>query len=160
MSIKSLKCQPICPFLLVKVEQHFLLQFILPVINCYGVIMPIQTMDQGLKRKLQKRSKSCTLKRMWSKSCLLRTYLNWWLIQMPEIGCGLPWFLAQHHSLWVDKAECINDHLPLDALNWIYHYSYSPLIQSFKALQRIKGYKKRLLIEWSEKNYKHQLFSW
>lgn len=49
MCIKSPKCQTIGPFLLVKIKQHLLLKFIFPVIDGYGIIMPVQPMDQSLK---------------------------------------------------------------------------------------------------------------
>lgn len=56
MGIKWLEHQPISQFLLLtKAKQHFLLKFIPPEIHSYGVIMPVQPMDQSLKRKFTER---------------------------------------------------------------------------------------------------------
>jgi len=46
----DLKCQTISPFLLVKIKQCLLLKFNLPVIHGYGIVKPVQPMDQCLKR--------------------------------------------------------------------------------------------------------------
>lgn len=48
MAVEPPKSQSICPFLLVEVKQHLLLKFVFPVIDGYGVVMSIQTMDQRL----------------------------------------------------------------------------------------------------------------
>lgn len=50
MCVKTMKCQAVSPFLLVEIKQHLLLKFILSVINSYGIIMPVQSMDQCLKK--------------------------------------------------------------------------------------------------------------
>jgi len=33
-----------------------------------------------------------------------------------DVGCGLAWFLAEHESLRVDQAECVNDDFALYGL--------------------------------------------
>ena len=48
MSIKSLKGETICPFSFVQIEQHFLFQLILSIIDGNWIIMSVQSMNQGL----------------------------------------------------------------------------------------------------------------
>lgn len=50
------KCQTISPFLLVEIKQHLLFKFIFPVVNGYGVVMPVQSMDQCLNSGNKDRS--------------------------------------------------------------------------------------------------------
>lgn len=49
VGVKPLEGQTICPFLFVKIQEHLLLKFVLPVIYGYGVIMPVQSMNQSLE---------------------------------------------------------------------------------------------------------------
>lgn len=143
MCIKTSKCQTISPFFLVKIKQHLLLKFILPVIDGYGVIMPIQPMNQCLKRAIKARSEDertmqkNIFKRDLDKKAWRNTHLNGWFIQMAQIGCCLPWFLTKHHGLWIDQTKGIDNHLPFDALYRINNHSHSSLIQSLKTLHEI-----------------------
>lgn len=40
-------------------------------------------------------------------------------IQMPQVGRGLPGFLAQHEGLRVDEAEGVDDDFALDGLDGV-----------------------------------------
>lgn len=144
MCIKSPKCQTISPFLLVKIKQHLLLKFIFPVIDGYGIIMSVQPMDQSLKSgnkdmsELVKEVQNKCFPNVNNNNNTKKGFsedLNGWFIQMPQIGCCLPWFLPKHHCLWIDQSKSINHHFAFNTLNWINNYSHCSLIQSLKTLQ-------------------------
>lgn len=66
MCIKMSKCQTISPFLLVEIKQHLLFKFIFPVVNGYGVVMPVQSMDQCLNSG--NKDRSATVKKKKSRT--------------------------------------------------------------------------------------------
>lgn len=79
----------------------------IPVIDGDRIIMSVKTVDEGL---------------------------DGWLVEMTKIGCGLTWFLAQHHLLWVDESECVNNNLSFHTLYGIHHDCNCTCIQRLKTL--------------------------
>lgn len=78
-----------------KVHQHILFQARLPVVDAYTVVMPVQTVDEGLYR---------------------------WLIEMTKIGRCLPRLMAHHKCLGVDQSKCIDHNLSFHGLYRINDY--------------------------------------
>lgn len=33
------------------------------------------------------------------------------LVEVSHVRCCLPWLLSEHHQLWVDQSECVDDNL-------------------------------------------------
>mmetsp|Transcript_31889 Transcript_31889/g.93710 ORF Transcript_31889/g.93710 Transcript_31889/m.93710 type:complete len:331 (+) Transcript_31889:2125-3117(+) len=80
------------PVPLVQIHQHLLLQFVLPVIDDDGVVVPVEAVDEGLDRRL---------------------------VQMADVAGRLAGLLAEHHELRIDEAEAVDDDLALDGLDGI-----------------------------------------
>lgn len=38
-------------------------------------------------------------------------YLDRGLVQVTQVGCGLSWFVTQHHHVGIDQSEGINNNL-------------------------------------------------
>lgn len=75
-----------------EVHQHVLLEGRLAVVDADGVVVSVETMDQGLNRGL---------------------------VEVAQVGCTLARLLTKHEGLRVDQAEGINDDLSLDGLDGI-----------------------------------------
>jgi hypothetical protein len=84
--------QGLCPYMLVKVHQHVLLQRSLSVVDADRVIVAVQAMDKRLDR---------------------------WLVEVANVGGGLAGLVAHHESLGVDEAESIDDDFALDRLDGV-----------------------------------------
>lgn len=76
--------------MLMQIHQHVLLQPCLTVIDSNAVVVPVQAVDECLDRRL---------------------------IQVTQIGCGLPRLLTHDHSLGLNKSESINNNFALDGLD-------------------------------------------
>jgi len=50
--LEILQFQPLCPVPLVKVHKHRLFQLSLAVVDCYGIIVSVQTVNESLNRRL------------------------------------------------------------------------------------------------------------
>lgn len=79
--------QSIIPLLLIKIQQHFLLQDILPIIDANRVIMLVQAMHKGSQR---------------------------WFFNQPNIACGLPCLLVEQLHLGIYQPKSINHYFPFD----------------------------------------------
>ena len=84
--------QPRGPVALVEVHEHLLLELVLAVVDDDGVVVPVESMNQGLDGRF---------------------------VQMSDVAGRLAGFLAEHHELGVDEAEAIDDDLALDGLDGI-----------------------------------------
>jgi hypothetical protein len=49
MRVKALQVQPVRPLLLVQVQEHLLLQLVLPVVDADGIVVPVQAVNEGLQ---------------------------------------------------------------------------------------------------------------
>lgn len=149
------------------VLSDLLLQFIFPVVDSDGVIMSVKSMNQRLKHRcvfihVSPHIIITDLLRSTGTHLLgiiQTSYLNWRLVQMSQVGCGLSRFMTQHHHVGIDQSERINNnlkdrgwfkrlavhlvwhelrvkhlYLSFDALNGIHHDSNSTFWERLKAL--------------------------
>lgn len=84
--------ESLCPDGLVQVHEHVLLECGLAVANAYRVVVSVEAVDQSLDRGL---------------------------VEVSNVGCGLPGFLSEHECLRVDETESVDDNLALDGLDGI-----------------------------------------
>lgn len=87
MFVKVGQRQSSGPVLLVEVQKHLLFQLVLPVVDSNGVVVPVETVDKGLQARL---------------------------VEVTDVGGGLPRFLAQHGSLHPDKSKSVDDNFAFD----------------------------------------------
>lgn len=88
-----------------QIHQHRLLELRLSVVHHDRVVVPVQAVDERLNRRL---------------------------VDVPDVGCRLPWFLTKYDGVWVDEPECIDDDFSLDGLNWIDDDGDRPWVQLFE----------------------------
>jgi len=91
---------------------YLLLQLILAVVDHNGVVMPIQPVDQSLDTGL---------------------------VQVTDVGSGLPRFLIEQHELRVDGSESVDDYLALNGLDRVDHHGHGTLVQLLEALRGQNG---------------------
>ena len=84
--VEVLHLQGLSPNMLVQVHQHVLFQSCLPVVDRNAVVVAVETMNEGLNRRL---------------------------VQVTQIGRCLPGLLAHYNSLRLNETERIDDHLAL-----------------------------------------------
>lgn len=80
------------PYLLVQVHQHVLLQSRLAVVDPDAVVVSVQAVDQSLNR---------------------------WLIQVTQVRCCLPGFLAHDDGLGLNQSEGVDNNLALHGLDGV-----------------------------------------
>jgi hypothetical protein len=100
----------LCPDGLVQVHEHVLLEGGLAVANAYRVIVSVEAVNQSLDRGL---------------------------VEVSNVGCGLPGFLSEHECLRVDEAEGVNDDLALDGLDRVDDHSDSAGCELLERLLRV-----------------------
>mmetsp|Transcript_17893 Transcript_17893/g.36694 ORF Transcript_17893/g.36694 Transcript_17893/m.36694 type:complete len:256 (+) Transcript_17893:205-972(+) len=110
MSFEVSCLQSFRPSLLVKIHQHLLFQLAFPVADRDGIVMPVETVNQSLDRRL---------------------------VEVADDRRRLSWLLPQHHHLRVDGTKGIDDNLSLDRLNRVHDHSDCSLIQRLEALLRV-----------------------
>ena len=93
-----------CPILPVQILEHSLFNFTLSVVNCYRIIVLVETSSQGEQTGL---------------------------LQVTNIRCSLSGFQTLHYHGRLDWSECINNNFTFDRLNWINNYSDCSLIHHF-----------------------------
>lgn len=105
--IEILKGQARGPGFFVEVQQHLLLQLILAVADGNRVIVAVEPVNQGL---------------------------DGGLLEVPNVGGGLPGLLSHHEELWVDEAEGVNHDLSLHRLDGINHHCHRSGVEGLEAL--------------------------
>mmetsp|Transcript_13927 Transcript_13927/g.34321 ORF Transcript_13927/g.34321 Transcript_13927/m.34321 type:complete len:229 (+) Transcript_13927:118-804(+) len=90
------------PRLLAQVEQHALLQLVLPVVDGDGVVVAVEAVDERL---------------------------DGGLVEVAQVGGGLARLLAEHHGLGADQAERVNHHLALHTLHRVHHHCHCSLVE-------------------------------
>ena len=50
------------------------------------------------------------------------------LVQMTDVGGGLPRLLVEQHQLGVDRPESVDDDLALDGLDGVDHHGHGTLV--------------------------------
>lgn len=99
--------QSLSPDMLVQIHKHVLLQACLAVVDSNAIIVTVETVDQSLNRGL---------------------------VQVTQVGGCLARLLAHDNSLWLDKAESINDNLALHGLDRIHDDSHRTGSELFEGL--------------------------
>lgn len=99
--------QAACPVLLVEIHKHRLFDFTFPVVNRDRVVMPIQTVYQGL---------------------------NAGLLDVSDIGGSLPWLNPHDDCSGRNSPESIYYDFPFDRLNRINHDGDSSRVHHFECL--------------------------
>ena len=96
-----------CPFLDLVCGPYLLFELVLAVVNDDGVVVAVEAVDEGL---------------------------DGGLVQVPDVGGGLPGLLVQEHELRVNGPEGVDHHLALDRLDGVNHHRHSPLVQLLETL--------------------------
>lgn len=95
------------PDVLVQIHEHVLLQTRLAIVDRNAVVVSVQAVDERLNGRL---------------------------VQVAQIGCCLPGFLAHHNGLGLNQSEGIDDNLALDGLDGIDDHGDSTRRELFKRL--------------------------
>lgn len=90
-----------------QVKQHLLLQFVLAIVDRDGVIVPIQSMDQGL---------------------------DTWFVQISDIRGRLSRLMTDCCSLRIDQSKCVDHNFSFDRLDRVDDNSYCSIVQLLEAL--------------------------
>mmetsp|Transcript_46170 Transcript_46170/g.143021 ORF Transcript_46170/g.143021 Transcript_46170/m.143021 type:complete len:272 (+) Transcript_46170:250-1065(+) len=107
MLLEAVELQAVLPLLPAQVQQHLLLQVVLPVVDGDGVVVPVQAVDERRDRRL---------------------------VEVPDVGGRLAGLLAKHQHLVVDEPEAVDDDLTLDGLYRVHHDPHGPGVQLLEAL--------------------------
>jgi hypothetical protein len=107
MGPEILQPQPFRPVPFMEIHQHGLLEFCLTVCNSYRVVMPVESVNEGL---------------------------NAWFVDVANIGCSLSWLLPHHDSVGIDEAKCVNDDFPFDRLDGVDDHCYGTRLQILERL--------------------------
>lgn len=137
MISKVIEKKTMSPLLLMKIQQHLLLQLVFTIIRGNRIIMAIESMNKSLSTRFKVNRH--ILKNKSERHKVNSTYLNTGFLQMANVGGSLSWFLAGHGILWVDQSKSIQNYFSLDGLNWINDHSHCSWIELFKGL--IFGFK-------------------
>lgn len=92
LALEVVHQQRLCPYVLVQVHQHVLLQRSLAVVDADGVVVAVEAVDKRLNR---------------------------WLVEVTDVGGCLAGLVAHHEGLRVDEAEGIDDDFALDRLDGV-----------------------------------------
>ena len=107
MGIEVRQSEWLSPVAFVEVHEHRLLEFGHAVVDGNGVVSTVEAM----------------------KECLDIRFLD-----MSNVGGGLAGFLPSDDCVVRDEAECVNDDLSLDTLNWINDIGDSFWVELLKCL--------------------------
>lgn len=91
----------------VEVEQHFVVEVVLVGADDHGIVVTVETVDEGLDAGL---------------------------LEVADHGGGLARLEAHHEALRADEAEGVHDDLAAHALHRVHHHGDAARVELFEAL--------------------------
>lgn len=108
VQVKITQLQTLRPVTFMEVHQHRLLQLCLAVVHGNGVVMPVQSVNESLYRRL---------------------------VDVAYVRSRLAWFLARDDGVWVDQTEGIDDDLSFDGLDRVDDNGDGSRVERLEGLQ-------------------------